>query len=401
MASINFNQSAVIALDTLRDINMNLQKVQNIISTGKEVANARDNAAVWAISTVMETDVSSFDAIQDSLNLGAATAGVARSASEQVTSLLQEMKTLIVSAQEDNVDRNKIQTDVLALKEQIDSIVNAAQFNGLNLLKGGGNIKILSSLDRDTSGTVTDAEITVNRFSLETGAQSFNAAGADVANVAATGTGSVADGAAATVTFATTATVAEGDGFRVTIGGVNYDYVARDGDNANDVVRNLSSIITAGVAAASQDIDVAITTQSDPSAAAVTLVVTNNTGSAVNIAYADGATSTVGGGLGNLDGIDVSTEQGATDALDNIEGLLQVAINASASFGSAQNRIDIQNDFIESLTSSLEAGISALTDANLEEASARLQSLQVQQQLNIQALTIANQSPQAILALFR
>ncbi|MEM6649154.1 MAG: flagellin [Pseudomonadota bacterium] len=401
MASINFNQSAVIALDTLRDINMNLQKVQNIISTGKEVANARDNAAVWAISTVMETDVSSFDAIQDSLNLGAATAGVARSASEQVTSLLQEMKTLIVSAQEDNVDRNKIQTDVTALKEQIDSIVNAAQFNGLNLLKGGGNIKILSSLDRDTSGTVTDAEITVNRFSLETGAQDFTAGSGDVANVAAAGAGSVADGDAVTVTFATNAVVTAGDGFRVTIGGVNYDYVARTGDNANDVVRNLSTIVTTGVAAASQDIDVAITTQSDPTAAAVTFVVTNNTGSNVNIAYADNQGSTIGGGLGNLDGINVSTEQGATDALDNIEGLLQVAINASAAFGSAQNRIDIQNDFIESLTSSLEAGISALTDANLEEASARLQSLQVQQQLNIQALTIANQSPQAILALFR
>ncbi|HMO73481.1 MAG TPA: flagellin, partial [Paracoccaceae bacterium] len=74
---------------------------------------------------------------------------------------------------------------------------------------------------------------------------------------------------------------------------------------------------------------------------------------------------------------------------------------ATANFGSVQKRIDIQNDFVGKLTDALRAGIGTLVDADMEAASARLQALQVQQQLGIQALSIANQQPQNVLALFR
>ena len=84
------NTSAMVALETLRSINKDLASVQAEISTGKSVANARDNAALWAISTVMSTDVESFKQISDSLNKGSATVGVARNAAESATSLIQE-----------------------------------------------------------------------------------------------------------------------------------------------------------------------------------------------------------------------------------------------------------------------------------------------------------------------
>ena len=92
---------------------------------------------------------------------------------------------------------------------------------------------------------------------------------------------------------------------------------------------------------------------------------------------------------------------GADDALDKIEGLIQTSIDAAASFGSAQGRLETQADFISGLSDSLKSGIGALVDADMEEASARLQALQVQQQLGVQALSIANQAPQSILSLFR
>ena len=392
MSSINFNQAAMVALDTLRDINANLQTTQNVISTGKKVANARDNAAVWSISTVMSTDVASFRAITDSLNLGAATVGVARSAAEQVTGLLQEMKSLIVSAQEENVDRSVINTDVQALKGQIESIVDAAQFNGLNLLKGGGSIELLSSLDRASDGSVSVANISVSKQDLQTAAETFGTGGGAVAGAGAGFSATQADGDSATVTFAAAAPVAEGESYRLTIAGTTAEYVARDGDRGADVAAALSAQLqdVTGVA-------VGVTGSGDDAV----LTVTNNTGAAINSAIATATGGTAGGGLADLNGIDVSTDVGADDALVKIEGLMQAAISASARFGSAQNRVDIQNDFIQSLIDSMESGISALTDANLEEASARLQSLQVQQQLNIQALTIANASPQTILALFR
>ncbi len=102
-----------------------------------------------------------------------------------------------------------------------------------------------------------------------------------------------------------------------------------------------------------------------------------------------------------LDNIDVSTNAGADAALDNIETLIQNSIDAAAAFGSAEGRIETQSNFVSKLMDSLKAGIGTLVDANMEEASARLQALQVQQQLATQSLSIANQAPQNILALFR
>ena len=90
-----------------------------------------------------------------------------------------------------------------------------------------------------------------------------------------------------------------------------------------------------------------------------------------------------------------------TTALQDIEGMLHTSINAAASFGSSQKRIDIQNEFVGNLTDSLKTGIGVMVDTDMEEASARLQALQVQQQLATQALSIANQQPQGLLSLFR
>ena len=130
MSSILTNNGAMVALQTLKMVNKNLGATQNAISTGKSVSNAKDNSAVWAISKVMESDVQGFKAIKDSLSLGESSVSVARNASETITDLLTQMKGKIVAAQEENVDRGKIQADVVALRDQISTVVGAAQFNG-------------------------------------------------------------------------------------------------------------------------------------------------------------------------------------------------------------------------------------------------------------------------------
>ena len=85
MSSILTNNSAMVALQTLKQINSNLSDTQSEISTGKSIANAKDNSAVWAISKRMESDVKGFKGIQESLSLGESTVAVARNASETVT----------------------------------------------------------------------------------------------------------------------------------------------------------------------------------------------------------------------------------------------------------------------------------------------------------------------------
>ncbi|NOX83318.1 MAG: flagellin [Alphaproteobacteria bacterium] len=397
--SLLTNTSAMIALQNLRTVNAGLATVQEQISTGKKVGSARDNAAIFAISTVMQSDVQGFKAISSSLNLGSSTVAVARGAAEQITELLTEMKGLIVAAQEENVDRTKIQTDVGQLRNQITSIVDAAQFNGLNLLKSGANVNILASLNRDSSGTVTAAPISIARVSLET------VAGVAVAGLAASTTGVNGGGDSAAQLVADTnvfaldidngATFTAGDIYEVKIDGRRFNYEVQTGDDLNDVGQGITNLINnAGLTGITVAFSTGVASTTDAQ-----VDITNASGSTVAIEV--GVTDGSGGGLGALNALNVSTGAGASAALVSIEGLIQTAVDAAAEFGSAQKRIDIQTTFISNLTDALKTGIGALVDADLEEASARLQSLQVQQQLGIQALSIANQAPNAILGLFR
>ena len=88
-------------------------------------------------------------------------------------------------------------------------------------------------------------------------------------------------------------------------------------------------------------------------------------------------------------------------ALQSAEAQLSAAVAAATSLGIAEKSIETQKEFLGALTDRLDSGIGSMIDANMEEEAARLQALQVQQQLATQSLSIANSSPQNILSLFR
>lgn len=403
MTSILTNNSAMVALQTLRGVNNSLATTQSQIATGKAVASSKDNAAVWAISKVMESDVQGFKGIKDSLNLGESTVAVARKAAETVTDLLTQMKEKIVAAQEDNVDRDKINTDVSALKDQIDSVVKAAQFNGLNLVNGStSGASILSSLDRDSSGNVTASKIDVSAHDLSTGGYVAN----DIFTGSSTGASANGDAVAMSLNGAggneqilvaeNGSAFAAGDQVKLSIGDQQVSYTVTADDAAATTTGDIiavalkSQIDALGIDGLTVDYD---------SAAPGTLDLTN---AGTNDLRVTGQFVNAGsGGLGALSGIDVSSGAGATAALGTIEGLIDTAISAASSFGSDESRLSIQADFVSNLTDALKSGIGSMVDADMEEASARLQALQVQQQLGVQALSIANQAPQSVLSLFR
>ncbi|QJF52991.1 flagellin [Roseobacter ponti] len=430
MSSILTNNSAMVALQTLKSINMNLGKVQSEISTGKTVESAKDNAAVWAISKVMSSDVEGFKAISDSLALGQATVGVALNGAETITDLLTEIKGKIVNAQEENVDRAKIQTDIEALTSQIDSIVGAAQFNGLNLLNDDGKAtedqtsNILSSLDRAGDGTVTSGEIVIARSNLS--AEKASLAG-DAAQVAGGANGGAAIVAAAATT-ATNVTVVAQDGTATgtDVTGVGYNlvisaaagtydglattaaddilYVAQEGDTAEDIGAGLKAAFDVWVAEKGEfDADISLASNATGFAFTAGDYVggTNTISFTVNVQTSATDGNERAGALQSLSAIDVSTENGAADALAKVESLIQTSIDTAAALGSGGRQIDTQSEFVGKLTDLLTSGIGALVDADMEAASAKLQALQTQQQLGVQALSIANQAPQTILSLFR
>lgn len=412
MSSILTNIGAMVALQTLKGINSDLARTQSEISTGKSVANAKDNAAIWAISKTMDSDVASFKAIDQTLAIGESTVATARAATEAVSDLLGKIKTKIIAAQEagtSSEDRTKIQTEIDALKDQIATVVSSAQFNGKNLINGTtvSPMQVTSSLDRGADGSVTVATIDVQTVDLRlTGTGAGTTVTGPAATVTATdGGGAVNVGSAlafqggagaiaATDAGADTADGTQllaGDVISLSIDGTDISYTVQAGDTVTE--------ITAGLNAAKATAGIGGTLAST----ADTLTFDAGMG-AGNMAVAMTTTRTVGpagGALAALETLDMTIEGGPAAALTEIEGLMKVTVNATAAFGSAQGRIETQRDFIGKLTDSMRSGIGALVDADMEEASARLQALQVQQQLATQSLSIANQAPQALLSLFR
>ena len=97
----------------------------------------------------------------------------------------------------------------------------------------------------------------------------------------------------------------------------------------------------------------------------------------------------------------LATAANAQTALTVINAAIISVSNALAIMGASSKRVDIQNEFVQKLTDVLKLGVGNLVDAYLAEESATLQALQIKQQLGVQALSIANQNPQSILALFR
>lgn len=106
-----------------------------------------------------------------------------------------------------------------------------------------------------------------------------------------------------------------------------------------------------------------------------------------------------------------TTDVNATGGIDGDEYLgnvlaladtaTQNTVDAATSLGQSEKSIERQQEFLTKLSDNLDSGVGAMVDANMEEEAARLQALQVQQQLASQSLSIANQAPQNILSLFR
>ncbi|QKC81972.1 flagellin [Mesorhizobium sp. NZP2077] len=84
-----------------------------------------------------------------------------------------------------------------------------------------------------------------------------------------------------------------------------------------------------------------------------------------------------------------------------VDAALKDMTTAATKLGAAKSSIDLQKTFTSSLMDSIDRGVGQLVDADMNKESTRLQALQVQQQLGVQALSIANGSSQSILSLFR
>ncbi len=465
MTSILNNVAANTALMNLENTVSNLQSVQNEISTGLKVSSAADNASYFSIASVLRSDSSSLSTVSDTLNLGNSSLSVASTALSQIQTTLSDIKNQLVSASGASANRAVLQEQIAQDQAQLQNISASANFNGQNFLSVNSSLpgynstaSFVSSYSRDAAGTVSIGYINVNTTNsalfdsgaasaansigttlngdttsaaLPTGQSNANAsptvgagtnssvqtitlytADPNVAGNSYANTVSVNSSTAVTasVTYGASTTLAAGD----TLGGVATGATGEPAGVAAPVYNSTAHTLTFSV------IDPSSTTSGQVEYDTVTLgnftPQTSGNGifdkvdlSSQGSYTAGGVTTTTTGGTGvsifNMDIAGLTNSASDMATLNAFQKQVDAAISAVAAaastLGTAQSRIQAQTSFVSSLQTSINNGVGSLVDADLNQASTRLSALQVQQQLGIQSLSIANQSTQAILKLFQ
>ena len=176
MTSVNTNYGAMVALQQLNKTNSELQTTQSRINTGLQVASAKDNGAVFAIAQTMRSDVAAYEGVKQSLDRSISTVDTALAAGEAISDLMVEMKEKALSASDSSLSstqRSAYNEDFKALRDQIGTIVENAEFNGANLIKNGATAT--KALANTTGSAITvlpqDLSLTGSNLTITAGTE--------------------------------------------------------------------------------------------------------------------------------------------------------------------------------------------------------------------------------------
>ncbi|WP_117190939.1 flagellin N-terminal helical domain-containing protein [Rhizobium terrae] len=427
MTSILTNIAAMAALQTLRSIDRDMETTQARVSSGMRVQTAADNAAYWSIATTMRSDNHALSTIQDALGLGAAKVDTAYTAMESAIDTVMEIKSKIVAAYGVGANRNKIQEEIAQLQEQLKSISDSATFSGENWLQdyisdGGTNAQerpvtkqVVASFTRTASGEV--AVKTVD-YKLDSKTVLFDLNGGNL-GILDSSVEFVAENETAVTATTTNGTNGSTEA-SYAVSFLSQSQLTALGTDANAADARIYQVGGNFYLQALEGEWVQVTTTDPATAPAVTTPV-HQVGATKYYYVVNAANNLDNRKLGisvttfDIDKLDdlatkmntmvpgsAPNNEAVLDMLERfLDKQLMAMTSAASSLGSIQKRIDLQENFVASLTDVIDKGVGRLVDADMNEESTRLKALQTQQQLGIQSLQIANTNAENILQLFR
>jgi flagellin len=395
MSSILNNPAALSALQALQMTQQSLSTVQNQVSTGLKVATAADNSSYWSIAAQLTADSGVVSASNDALSQGQSVLATASSAINSVITTINSIQTALTQATEPGANIGNINTSLASLGKQLTDAVNAASFNGLNVLNGsvtalnfvsgynasatGGNINTISfttqalyGLATGTTSTSSTSQSTVS--DAATMAQLHTQFTADNADT----TASAVSFTAPTATYGNDAVYEDTTNQALTVQSMGLDgtvtttqYTALDA-NGNSVAQGGTPTFAA--------------------ASSYAVTTTTTTPNSQNLLVQSGV---------DLTNLNITGPTDAETSLSAADQALAQVTNYAALIGATQDRMTTAATFNTALMTNYSDGISGMVDADMNTASTQLQALQTQEQLGIQSLSIANQNSQLILKLFQ
>jgi flagellin len=389
--SVITNTSSLNAQRNLSKSSEGLATSMQRLSSGMRINSAKDDAAGLQISNRLTSQINGLGVAQRNANDGISIAQTAEGAMQASTDILQRMRELALqSANGSNSagDRDALQTEVTALKDELTRISTTTSFGGQQLLDGSFGTK--------------NFQVGSNAF--ETIGVTLNSIGASdlgkVEGVVLSGVGYDADNigiAAETVTFSVT----DGDGTRSAQVDLTVGMGAKDvADAINTGVGSLG--ITATFDASDGTLSFAGATGTTNVVATSSLtgatgVFAQNTG---NASFAADYTTaiTLGTAINSID-ISGTTDTGAQNALESIDAALKQIDEQRADLGAIQNRFSYTISNLANIQENVSASRSRIQDTDFAVETAQMTKNQILQQAGTSILAQANQLPQAALSL--
>ena len=392
--SINTN---VVSINAQRNLSLSggsLATSMQRLSSGLRVNSAKDDAAGLAIAERMSTQVKGLAVASRNANDGISLAQTAEGALGKVGDMLQRMRELAVqssNATNSKSDREALQAELGQLRDEVDRVAKTTSFNGAKLLDGSFTGAVFqvgaNSGDNITVGALANTKVaelgnskyaTASSNAFDKAALAAGMTNADV-TISIQGT----SGSAATVKIAKDANITGDEALGRVIQAIN------------------SKSADTGVTAFLNDTGTGVdlrATMTSATADATTVAVTGQP--ATGLAFAT-SSSPAAADLKGIDGVDITTQKGAWEALQHIDSAINKVNESRGQLGAIQTRFEKTVENIDIQNENLSAARGRIVDTDFAQETANLSRTQILQQAGTAMVAQANQLPQNVLSLLR
>ena len=369
---INYNVSAMLTNNALANNDDFLSKSLQRLSSGLKINGAKDNPSGLAISKRMNAQLEGLHMANQNSSDGISIIETADGALTEVTEMVQRISELTVKAANGTMsedDRKVIQDEIAQLKEEIERVADATEFNGQKLLNGEFSVK----------GYTSEEGIKVNTFSDSTEAKIYMIESMTISEEedAYGNIRKVVDG----ITF--------GDGFPDGLEPIEVDdsFVTIRGEQGFELKLDIKE----AEAGTYSDVQIEVT-----DVGPMRLQIGANEGQVLSIDIPAISLRNMG-----IDDIDVTTEKGAQDALSRMDGALSFISEVRGKLGAYQNRLESTISSLDITSENMTAAYSRIMDVDMAEEMTNYTTYQVLTQAGTSMLAQANERPSQVLQLLQ
>lgn len=366
---INFNASAVIANNALTRNDNRLAASLERLSSGLKVVNAKDNPSGLAMSKRMNAQIKGIDVATQNAGDAISVIEIADGTMSEIHSMLQRMNELCVKASTGTItddDREMINSEVSQLKEEITRIASETEFNGQTILDGSFDLKGYTDKVDVKVAYYSDAVFS-GEYEIDGLYAALNADGSiDVDTVSFTSISGV--------NVPADVEISQVDGKIITFSGSN------DFEIKVKVEKTFSGNVSMELTGFG----------------AMDMQIGANEGQQLAVRIPQISLEHMG-----ISAIDLSTAEGAQEALSRMDGAIKYVSSARSSIGAYQNRLEHTISSLDITSENMTAAYSRIMDVDMAEEMTEYTTLQVLSQASTSMLAQANERPAQVLQLLQ